>query len=481
MITVDGLVGIRSLGLSYLAGKAGGHRLVTWAHAVDLPDPWRWVAAGNLVMTVGAGIPRDAAEQAGWLARLADTNASALVVAPGPDAPPLGEAMLAMAETRMFPLLAASFDLEFVKLSRRVIESVLQAQRDRFDASQRLFQTYAAALRDEPETAARLDVLGRRMGAHLQIEDADSGVPIVAGGSTPLADAVVERIAIPGRARAVLRLARLNAPVSDDLILDGAVVGLLAVELERLMIERDAQRQDGETLLRDLTTGTVDLGGARDLLQRRGLDGTIVTLAVVPGGGSQWTVDDVHLIPELSNVAPLFLKEDVLLAVVPDRAPILAALQSRLGDETRIGVSGPITIAGGYPESVRQARLALSLAGESGTRLQRYDAADAVLTLGPKTVAEARAAVARYLGPLIDYDRSNGLSLLDTLATFIDNDGSWKATAADLGIHRQTLVYRLKVIEQLTGLKPTTSSATARFWVALQAGRSAGILPPRSG
>lgn len=479
MISVDGLVGIGSLGLSYLAGAAGGHRLVTWAHAVDLPDPWRWVAAGNLVMTVGAGIPRDPAEQADWLARLADSNASALVVAPGPDAPPLGEAMLAMAEARVFPILAASFDLEFVKLSRRVIENVLQAQRDKFDASQRLFQTYAAALRDEPDMAARLDILGRRMGAHLQIEDAYSGVPIVAGRSTPPDDASAERIEIPGRAKAVLRLSRSDAPGSDDIFLTRAVVGLLAVEIERLMIERDAQRRDGEPLIRDLMSGAIDLSAARPLLQRRGLEGTVVTLAATPAGRSRWTVEDVHQIPELQAVAPLFLKEDVLIAVIPDRAPIIDALLARLGDETRIGVSGPITVAGGFPESVRQARLALSLTRETDTRLQRYDAADAVLTLGPKTVAEARAVVARYLGPLIDYDRSNVLSLLETLATFIDNDGIWKATAADLGIHRQTLVYRLKVIEQLTGLKPTTSSGTARFWVALQAGRSAGILPVR--
>lgn len=479
MITVDGLVGIRSLGLSYLAGAAGGHRLVTWAHAVDLPDPWRWVAAGNLIMTVGSGIPHDPAEQADWLARLADVTVSALVVAPGPAAPPLGAPMLAMAETRMFPVLAASFDLEFVKLSRRVIENVLQAQRDRFDASQRLFQTYAAALRDEPDMAARLDILGRRMGAHLQIEDAESGVPIVASRSAPPDEAMAERIEIPGRAKAVLRLSRAGAPGSDDLFLTRAVVGLLAVEIERLMIDRDAQRRDGEPLLRDLMSGAIDLGASRPLLQRRGLDGTIVTLAVLPAGRSRWTADDVHQIPELNDVTPLFLNEDVLLAVIPDRAPILEALLARLGNETRIGVSGPITVAGGFPESVRQARLALSLTRETDTRLQRYDATDAVLTLGPKTVAEARAVVARYLGPLIDYDRSNVLSLLETLATFIDNDGSWKATAADLGIHRQTLVYRLKVIEQLTGLKPTTSSGTARFWAALQAGRAAGILPDR--
>ncbi len=479
MITVDGLIGIRSLGLSYLAGKAGGHRLVTWAHAVDLPDPWRWGAAGNLIMTVGTGIPRDPDEQANWLARLADINVSALVVAPGPDAPPLDAPMLEMAETRMLPLLAASFDLEFVKLSRRVIESVLQAQRDKFDASQRLFQTYAAALREEPDMAARLDILGRRMGAHLRIEDAESGVAIAAGRSAAPEGDVVERIEIPGRAKAALRLTRAAAPGSDDLFLSRAVVGLLAVEIERLMIERDARRRDGEALLRDLMSGAIDLGGARPLFSRRGLDATIVTLAAVPSGRSRWTTEDVHQIPELGDVAPLFLNEDVLIAVIPDRAPLIDALLARLGDETRAGVSGPITVAGGFPESVRQARLALSLTAETSTRLQRYDAADAALTLGPKTVAEARAVVARYLGPLIDYDRSNTLSLLETLATFIDNDCGWKATAFDLGIHRQTLVYRLKIIEQLTGLKPTTSSGTARFWVALQAGRSAGILPSR--
>lgn len=478
MITVEGLVGIRSLGLSYLAGAVGGHRLVTWAHAVDLPDPWCWVAAGNLVMTVGTGLPRDPAGQRAWLGKLADINASALVVARSSAAPEISPEMLAAADERMFPILHASFELEFVKLSRRVIESVLQAQRDKFDASQRLFQTYAAALRDEPDMAGRLDLLGKRMGAYLQIEDAESSVPIICGKRPP-PSASAERIDIPGRAKAVLKIWRTAAPRSEDLFLTRALVGLLAVEIERFMIERDAQRRDGEALLRDLISGALDFGGARALLQRRGLDGTVVTLAINPAGKASWNADDIHHAPELHEIAPLFMKDDVLLAVVPRKEPIFQAILTRLGGETRVGVSGPITTVGGFPESNRQARLALSLARETGTQLQRYDAADSTLTLGPRTVAEARAVIARYLGPLIDYDRSNVLSLLETLAIFLDNDGSWKATAADLGIHRQTLVYRLKVIEQLTGLKPTTSSGTARFWIALQAGRAAGILPDK--
>ena len=477
MIPVDGLIGIPSLGLSYLAGRAGGRRLVTWAHAVDLPDPWRWVEAGNLIMTIGTGIPRDPAAQADWLARLADIDASALVVAPGPDAPRLGAPMLAMAEARMFPVLSASFDLEFVRLSRRVIESVLRAQRHKFDASQRLFETYAAALRDAPDMAARLDILGRRMGAHLRVEDADSGAPIVAGRSAAPDAATTERIDIPGRSRAVLRVARAGAPDPEDQFLTRAVVGLLSVEIERLMIERDARRRDGEALLRDLMSGAVDLGGAGPLLRRRGLEGTLVTVAALPAGRATRTAEDVHRIPELNDVAPLFLNEDVLLAVIPDRAPLLEALLARLGDETRVGVSGPVTVAGGFPESLCQARLALALTRETGERTRRYAAADAAPALGPRTVAEARALVARYLGPLVDYDRANPLSLLGTLEAFLDNDGGWKVTAAALGIHRQTLVHRLKVIERLTGLKPTSSSGTARFWLALRAGRAAGILP----
>ena len=51
MITVDGLVAVPSLGLTYLAGARGGIRPVTWAHACDLPDPWRWFKPGDMVMS----------------------------------------------------------------------------------------------------------------------------------------------------------------------------------------------------------------------------------------------------------------------------------------------------------------------------------------------------------------------------------------------------------------------------------------------
>jgi len=58
-MTVDGLVAVPSLGLTYLAGSRGGFRPVTWAHACDLPDPWHWFKVGDLVMTTGGGCRPD--------------------------------------------------------------------------------------------------------------------------------------------------------------------------------------------------------------------------------------------------------------------------------------------------------------------------------------------------------------------------------------------------------------------------------------
>lgn len=476
MLTVAELVAIRPLGLSFLAGAQGGHRLVTWAHAVDLPDPWRWVSAGHLMMTVGSGIPHAPQDQADWLRRLAATKASALVIARHAEAPQIHPQMLAAAEDCMFPVIAASFDLEFVKLSRQVIERVLQAQRDRFDAAQRLFQSYAAALRDEPDMAARLDALGERIGLHLRIEDAESGLPILQGKRAPPAQGSIGRFDIPGRAKAALTIWRPEARAVDDIFLIRALLGLLSVELERLMIERDAQRREGESLLRDLSCGALDLGAAQRLLHRRGLDGALVAMAVRPAGAAAWTAEDIHHAPELLGFSPLILQDDLLLLILPDSDAILRAVATRLGDGTHAGVSSPIAMAGGIPESLRQARLAHALARETGKTLHRHDTAEAAPILGPRSLSEARALVARHLGPLIDYDRANTLSLVRTLEVFLQNDGSWKAAAAALGIHRQTLVHRLKLVEQLTGLKPTTSSGIARFWMALQAGRNAGLI-----
>ncbi|AUG76392.1 PucR family transcriptional regulator [Kitasatospora sp. MMS16-BH015] len=58
---------------------------------------------------------------------------------------------------------------------------------------------------------------------------------------------------------------------------------------------------------------------------------------------------------------------------------------------------------------------------------------------------------ARLLAPLTAHDRENAVSLLGTLDTFLDHDGSWARTAEALHIHVNTVHYRIRRIEELTG------------------------------
>ncbi len=478
MLTVQNLIAIDPLKLQVAAGTAGLGRTITWAHTVDLPDPWRWVSPGDLVMTTGVGLPQTPTEQVEWLEQLVQSNPGALVIAPRQGAPELTQALLDAADRLLFPILRASFQLEFVKLSHQVIESVLQAQRERFNASERLFQTYAEALRKQPEMAGRLSILADALGMSLTIEDAVSGLKIVEARNTSSGPGDhIERISIGGRARANLVIASSARRTFDDSILVRSLAGLLGVELERLMIQRDLQREEGASLLRSLNDSTTEFAFALPMLERHGLTGTLVSLVIRPGPDGPWTIDDIHHCPALYAATPLlFIEDGLLMALSRNQPSIFEALRSNLGSGTVIGVSGPISSATGLHESFRQSRLALTQARETGREILTYGEAETGLIMAPKTMPEARALVGRYLGPLIEHDRSQGAALLTTLITFLQNDGNWKATAFELDVHRQTLVYRLKLVEQLTGLKPTTTSGIARFWIAIQAGRNTRLI-----
>ncbi|MFF7859493.1 MULTISPECIES: PucR family transcriptional regulator [Pseudomonas] len=478
MLTVQNLIAIDPLKLQVAAGMAGIGRTITWAHTVDLPDPWRWVSPGDLVMTTGVGLPQTSQEQVEWLEQLVQSNPGALVIAPRQDAPDLTQALLDAADRLHFPVLRASFQLEFVKLSHQVIESVLQAQRERFNASERLFQTYAEALRKQPEMAGRLSILANALGMSLTIEDAVSGLKIVEAQTLSPDDVDhIERIPIGGRARANLIISSSARRSADDSILVRSLAGLLGVELERLMIQRDLQREEGASLLRSLVDSTTEFALALPMLERHGLTGTLVSLAVLPGPAGPWSIEDIHHCPALHALTPLlFVESGLLMALSRNQPSIFEALRTNLGAGTVIGVSGPISAATGLKESFRQSRLALTQAQEIEKEILAYGEAETGLIMAPKSMPEARALVGRYLGPLIEHDRTQGAALLTTLITFLKNDGNWKATAFDLDIHRQTLVYRLKLVEQLTGLKPTTTSGIARFWIAIQAGKNTKLI-----
>jgi len=86
----------------------------------------------------------------------------------------------------------------------------------------------------------------------------------------------------------------------------------------------------------------------------------------------------------------------------------------------------------------------------------------------PSTVAEGQFAVQRLLGALIAYDDEHDSELIRSLEVYFEANRSWQEGARRLGIHKQTLVYRLHKVEELTGTDLRDFGVQAELYLALR-------------
>lgn len=492
MITVDGLLAVPSLGLTYLAGSRGGFRPVTWAHACDLPDPWRWFKTGDLVMTTGGGLPAREDEQARWITRLIDSRVSGLVVARAASAPEVTPALLETADKRDFPVLSACFDLQFVTLARTVIESAVETERERLATVKRLYDVYWQSLRARGTFSTRISALEGSIGWALEVRDADAGETLACGqeaarrqqthardadgtGDTGDTGDEAAQVRIPSVGNIVLVARPGRRPVQDRVLLEH-LGGLIALELEHHAAQRDHLRASGQDLLLGLLEDTIDLAAVWPELRHRGMARGVAVACWKAHDESPVRHEQIHHDVRLQHCAPLLAyRPPILLGVVPDDAGLLTSLAARLGEHCTVGVSTPLAASTRISEAARQAQLAAARAHEACLPLLRYGTDQCDSGFLPGSLEDTRELVRRILGPLITYDRTQDGDLIGSVRAFLANDGGWQRTSQELGIHRQTLVYRLRKVEQLTGLKATATRGSASLWLALQAADSAQL------
>ena len=71
--------------------------------------------------------------------------------------------------------------------------------------------------------------------------------------------------------------------------------------------------------------------------------------------------------------------------------------------------------------------------------------------------------------PLVDYDRKRGSDLIRTLSVYFDTGTNASETADRLFLHRNSLLYRLERIQELTGLDLKESDARLALQLGLLA------------
>lgn len=120
------------------------------------------------------------------------------------------------------------------------------------------------------------------------------------------------------------------------------------------------------------------------------------------------------------------------------------------------GISRPVDAIGEFRQAYEEARqsfeIGRALAGGKSSAVTHYD--DLGL-LRFAQVSETSVGIRNYcmdmLGPLLEHDRSSTAPLLDTLRVFLECNQNNAQAARVLGIHYNSLRYRLKRIRQLIG------------------------------
>jgi DNA-binding PucR family transcriptional regulator len=119
---------------------------------------------------------------------------------------------------------------------------------------------------------------------------------------------------------------------------------------------------------------------------------------------------------------------------------------------------------------VREARYALQLCRTDGRANAEFaDLGTYQLLLSLQDPEALRTFADSVLAPLDRYDEGHGGDLVVSLRAFLERNARWEAAAKDLFVHRHTLRYRIRKIEDLSGRKVASARDRMEFFLALRA------------
>ena len=206
--------------------------------------------------------------------------------------------------------------------------------------------------------------------------------------------------------------------------------------------------------------------------------GTFVVVAAETRKAGEEALPRAEEVLRRQNVASAWrLETGHQVGVLTIRPPLtVSKLCERLAGlaTNRVGVSEPYASLDRTAAALRQAQVACVAATPDSREVVRYGQHPIAVLLA--SVPELGSNVARaVLGPVLALPPSDRDLLLDTLRAWFAEDGSATAAAARLHVHRNTVHYRLRRVEALTGRSVTRPTAIGELHLALESTR---ILEP---
>jgi purine catabolism regulator len=476
------------LRLTLKGGRDGLDKPVTWAQTSDLEEPWLYLAGGELLMKNGQTLTESARGQTALIRGVAENGMCGMVIGLDAATPTLTPAAVALADDLGFPIMTVPYSVGFASIGRAVADA---AGSGRVAVTERVYNVIRQSV-SNPAPANVLSQLERDLSCRIAVLDAATGAVALEASDPPPEDlrkAVTDEIggrrgAIPGvlhvstgsqRALVVevpdeeptaLVTYAFRGPTTDMVHLQH-LASAVAVLLAQQNARREHERRIGAEVMGQLCDGRIsDRDGDRELAER-GLDAANCCV-VAAEGVSAASERRLHLGLGRRSIPHLLLRRAALLyALMPVTDHTLDVLNQRLGGAAIFGVSDPLSVPSRAPVAVREATWAVRVAVTTSSRLSRF--ADATIFPVLRDPEEARVVVDRVLGRLLAYDTAHSSDMVRTLDTYLRHERSLVQTAKELGIHRQTVVYRMQRIEEITGRRLADTAAIAEFWLALRA------------
>ena len=437
-------------------------RRVTGVTSTDLQDPARYLRPGELVLTGLVWWRPDARPGAElrFTTALRSAGVAALLAGEGIHGE-VPSALVDACRTHGIPLLAVPAGTSFRAVTDRVYLRLwggLQAQAEQPGALPGDVRRELAALLESgappAQVLARAVALvglppcavvsgsGRVIAAVDGADPAAVSVPIGAAGASPF-----DGWRLAGGTGPMLRdLAELLAPLAASARADAAVRRTAAARLFDVLGGAGPTRPAEALAACGLPTGapltllTARIDHAPTVWAVDALAEALLSLGVPFTAGTDQRGDATAL-----TTGPL-----------TGLAEQLALLQAKLPDHQTLRLAlcaapGPGG-AGSAEAGLRTAQVRARHALAGADPFADADALDSLPGLLVGLPPEVTAAFHdRLLAPLADQDARTTVSLLDTLAVFLEHDASWARTARMLHIHVNTVHYRVRRIEQLTG------------------------------
>ncbi|MGI5133399.1 PucR family transcriptional regulator [Streptomyces sp. CA-106110] len=487
---VSDLVDMPHLRLTVMAGAAGLTNHIAWAHSSDLDTPWQWMTGGELLLKNGRTLPRAAAKQADFLHRLGDLGASGLVIGMDDHTPPLTPAARQAADQLQLPVVEAPYSVSFTALTRAVADAHSQHEARRTLLTQRIYSAVRHTV-TQPTKRNALRELARDFGCRLALVDTETGREALSDNPpspTDLVGALLTETArhhgtlpgvvhlrgtqhqgvaveVPYEEPTVLIAFDFHAPVPDTGLLQHAATAA-AVLLSHRAVQHEHDRRLGAELLSRLIDARLSDHEAAQELAGHGLTPDRCAL-IAATGGDEAGERRLHLALTRRDIPHLLLRrDDVLYLALEPSDQTLDLIRRRLGALAPMGLSNPLGTADRAAAARREAAWALRTAAPGQIAIYADVTVLSALLHDP---GQTQTIVDRVLGPLLQHEAQHTPGLLHTLETFLACRRSWETTSKALGVHRQTVVYRIRRIEEITGRNLSETADIAELWLALRA------------